>query len=410
MKKKKIAFPAGLVLALAAVVWASLASSGERGKVVEVEKVARRDVIARVKASGTINPKTKVEIQSKVIGEIVALPVREGDAVTAGQVVLQIEPQLYEAARDQARAALDSTLVALERARAELANAELEFSRVTSLAREGVVSQEMLDRARLARETAAIAVRMQEQAIRQAQSAYQRAVDDLERTTIRAPIDGTVTALNVEKGETAVMGTMNFAGSVLMVIGDLKEMIAEVDVAESEVVSLAVGQAATVTADALPGVQIPGTVIEIASSGSKQIDVVRFKVKVALRDWDTRIKPGMTAKAEIVTARAEGVVSVPQQVVQTRWLAEDGKEVARREGDATQSEVSVVYLREGGTAVRRTVVTGVHDEIWVEIREGLVGGEEVITGPYRVLRALQGGDAVRLEKKKKKSRGSDGAD
>ncbi len=408
---KRILIGATVMVALGAVVWASLASSGERGKIVEVEKAERRDVVARVKASGTINPKAKVEIQSKVIGEIVALPVREGDAVTAGQVVLQIEPQLYQAARDQAKAAYDQTVVALERARAELANAELELGRVLSLHREGVVSQEMLDRTRLARDTAAIAVRAQEKAIQQAGSAYQRAVEDLARTTIRSPIDGTVTALNVEKGETAVMGTMNFAGSVLMVIGDLKEMIAEVDVAESEVVSLAVGQSATVTADAIPGVKMPGTVIEIASSGSKQVDVVRFKVKVALRDRDTRIKPGMTAKAEITTARAEQVISVPQQAVQTRWLAADGKEVTRREGDATQTEASVVYLREGGKALRRTVVTGIHDEIWVEIKQGLNGGEEVITGPYRVLRALKDGDAVRLEKKKEKKRKeSNGAD
>jgi len=406
---KRLLIGAAVVVVLGAVVWASLAFPGERGKVVEVEKVERRDVVARVKASGTINPKTKVEIQSKVIGEIVALPVREGDAVTAGQVVLQIEPQLYQAARDQAKAAYEQAVVSLERARAELANAEQQWERTLSLHREGVVAQEVLERAQLARDTAAIAVRVQEKTIRQAQSAYQRAVDDLERTTIRSPIDGTVTALNVEKGETAVMGTMNFAGSVLMVIGDLKEMVAEVDVAESEVVSLAVGQVATVTADALPGVEMTGTVIEIASSGSKQVDVVRFKVKVALRDWDTRIKPGMTAKAEIVTARAEGAVSVPQQAVQTRWLAADGKEVARREGDTTQTEASVVYLREGGKALRRSVVTGIHDEIWVEIKEGLTGGEEVITGPYRVLRALKDGDAVRLDKKKK-TKESDGAD
>lgn len=394
---------------LGGVVWASLASSAERGQVVEVEKVERRDVTARVKASGTINPKVKVEIQSKVIGEIVALPVREGDAVRAGQVVLQIEPQLYQAARDQAKAAYDQTVVALERARAELANVELEYARVETLFDQGVVSREMRDRAALARDTAAIAVRAQEKTIRQAQSAYQRALDDLERTTIRSPIDGTVTALNVEKGETAVMGTMNFPGSVLMVIGDLSEMVAEVDVAESEVVSLALGQPATVTADALPGVEMPGTVVEIAASGAKQIDVVRFKVKVALKEWDARVKPGMSAKAEIVTDRAEKVLSVPQQAVQTRWVAANGKEVTRREGDTTQSEVTAVYLRENGKAVRRTVSTGIHDEIWVEIKDGLSGGEEVITGPYRVLRSLKNGDAVRLERKKKTKEGS-GAD
>lgn len=398
---KRILIGAVGVVVVGAVLWASLVSSGERGQVVETEVASRRTVVARVKASGTMNPKTKVEIQSKVIGEIVALPVREGDAVRQGQVVLQIEPQLYQAARDQAKAALDQAVVALERARAEQANAERELTRIQALFAEGVASQEMLDRATLAWQTMGIAVRAQEKAIAQAQSAYRRALDDLERTTIRSPIDGTVTALNVEKGETAVMGTMNFPGSVLMVIGDLKEMVAEVEVAESEVASLTPGQSATVTADALPGLEIPGTVVEIAASGSKQVDVVRFKVKVALTELDPRIKPGMSAKAEIVTERAENVIAVPQQAVQTRWVDENGKEVKQREGDTSQREVTAVYVRQAGKAQRRAVVTGIHDEIWVEVKEGLTGGEEVITGPYRTLRNLKEGDPVRLERKKK---------
>ncbi len=296
---------AAAVVTLGGVVWASLTSGGGgKGVAVDVEKASRREVVARVKATGEINPKRKVEIQSKVIGEITALPVREGDRVRAGQVVVEIEKATYEAARDQAKAALDQSTVNLERARAELANAELSFGRVSRLHGEGIATPDALDQARLARDSAEIAVRSQQEAIRQARSAFQRAVEDLERTTIRAPMDGVVTALNVEQGETAVMGTMNFQGSVLMVIGDLSEMIAEVEVAESEVVPLALAQSATIHLDALAATPLGGKVVEIGSSGVKQGDVVKFKVKIALDSPDPRVKPGMTSRVEITARRS----------------------------------------------------------------------------------------------------------
>jgi HlyD family secretion protein len=402
---------AAVLVAVGGVLWASLSSGGsKKGSAVETERVARRDVISRVKATGEINPKRKVEIQSKVIGEILSLPVREGDAVKAGQVVVEIEKATYEAVRDQAKAALDQSSVNLERARAELANAELSFKRTSGLFDEGIASQDTLDRGRLERDSAEIAVRSQQEAIRQARSAYQRAIEDLDRTTIRAPMDGFVTALNVEKGETAVMGTMNFQGSVLMVIGDLSEMIAEVEVAESEVVSLALGQDAVIHLDALGDTAaLAGKVVEIGSSGVKQGDVVKFRVKVGLDSPDKRVKPGMTARVEIVTQRAKGVPAVPQQAVQMRWVDEKGKEVERREGDSTQREVSVAYLiGAAGKASRREVKTGVHDELWVEIGDGLAEGDQIIVGPYRVLRSLKQGDPVRLaERKKGDAKGGD---
>lgn len=401
-KARRYLVGAAVVVAVGGVVWASMASGGSRkGVAVEVETVTRREVVARVKASGEINPKRKVEIQSKVIGEIMSLPVREGDRVTAGQVVVEIEKATYEAARDQAKAALDQATVNLERARAELANAELSLKRTSGLQAEGISALDALDQVRLSRDSAEIGVRSQQEAIRQAHSAYQRAVEDLGRTTIRAPMDGFVTALNVEQGETAVMGTMNFQGSVLMVIGDLSEMIAEVEVAESEVVPLALGQDAAIHLDALADTPLNGKVVEIGASGIKQGDVVRFRVKVGLSAPDPRVKPGMTARVEITTERAADVVALPQQAVQTRWLDEKGKEVERREGDSSQREVSAVYVRDGDKAGRREVTTGVHDELWVEVRTGLDAGDEIVTGPYRILRKLKSGDPVRLADKKK---------
>lgn len=397
---KRVGIGAGVAVLVGLVLWGSLASSNGRGKVVEVEKAGRRTVVAKVKASGTVNPRTKVEIQAKIMGEIIALPVKEGDRVVAGQVVAEIEKALYIAARDQARAALDQATVNLERARIEAADAALTLERVQRLHAEGVASQEQLDRAKLAHESALIAVRVQEETIRQARSALQRAMDDLDRTTIRSPIDGVVIAVNVEKGETAIIGTMNFAGSVLMTIGDLSEMLVEIDVAESEVVSLAVGQEAAVRVDAIPDTTLAGRVVEIGSSGLKQGDVVKFRVKVALVDPDPRVRPGMTARVDVTTATATDVVAVPQQAVQTRWLDERGKEVEFREGDASRREVKAVYATSGGKAVRHEVTTGIHDELWVELKSGLADGTEVIVGPYRVLRQLKDGELVRVEKGK----------
>jgi HlyD family secretion protein len=400
MNVKKVLLAVGAVVVLAALVGVSLRSNGSAGTAVEMEKAATRTIVARVKATGEVNPKVKVEVQAKVIGEIIALPVREGDAVKAGQVVVEIEKKQYQAARDQAKAMLDQAVVNLERARVELANAELEHSRADQLNRDGVVAQQALDQARLGADSAAIAVRAQEEAIRQARSALQRAEDDLDRTTIRSPIDGHVTALYVEKGETAVMGTMNFAGSVLMTIGDLSELLAEVEVAESEVVRVALGQEATVKVDALPDTPIEGKVVEIGASGQKRGDVVKFKVKVALTNPGPKVKPGMTVKVEIRTATAKDAVTVPIQAVQTRDLDASGKEVEHKEGGTEGREASVVYLLEGGKARHREVKVGIQDELNAEITEGLKAGDEVVVGPYKDLRKLKDGQKIHEQARK----------
>ncbi|GBC79258.1 Macrolide export protein MacA [bacterium HR09] len=397
MRKFGLAVLAVVVLGL--ILFLSLKGNNGKGAAVEVVAVSPRTVVAKVKASGNISPRKKVEIQSKVIGEIVALPFREGDTVKAGDVVAEIEKKLYQAACDQARAALEQARVQLERAQAELANAELEAARTERLFTEGVVSEQARDRARLTLEQAQVAVRAQERAIEQASFAYRRALEDLDRTTIRAPMDGVVISRRAEVGETAIMGTTNFPGSVLMVIGDLSELVAEVEVPERDVVQLQLGQEAEVKVDAIPDASFAGKVVEIASSGTKVGDVVKFKVKVALNQPDARLKPEMTAKVEITTKRAENVLAVPLQAVQTRFLDDKGKEVF---GKATGREVEVVYLFERSRAVRREVKTGVQDELYVEIREGLAAGEKVITGPYKTLRTLKDGDAVHEEKPGKK--------
>ncbi len=396
MKKPVIV---GLVaVALVAVVVASLGGKSESGVAVRDEAVVRRTVSSRVKATGEITPEKKVEISAKVVGEIVDLPVHEGQQVHQGQLLLQIERDLYEAARDRAKAALRQAEVAVTRLKVQRADAKRTLDRNLELFDQGLASQGQLDAAQLAFDTLEVQAEEQRHAVDQYGFALKSAEDDLARTTIRAPMDGTLIDVNVEKGETVVPGTMNLPGSVLMAVGDMSRLLAEVDVNEVDVVHVDVAQPAEVWVDALGDEPLSGHVIEIATSGEKDPaqGVIRFPVKVVIDRPNSDLRPAMTAKVDILTATHENVLAVPIQAVVKRALDDDGKEL---KGDAAKGveESDVVYLPVDGKAELRPVTTGISDELWVEITDGLGEGDHVITGPYRTLKALHDGDALHVE-------------
>ncbi|MGD8441388.1 MAG: efflux RND transporter periplasmic adaptor subunit [Holophagae bacterium] len=396
---KKPIIIGALVIALIVVVWASLRDAGPKGVEVEVEAAERRDVSSRVKATGEITPEKKVEISAKVVGEIISLPVVEGQHVTAGQLLVEIERDLYESARDQARAALRQAEVSKRRIEVQIADAKRNLRRVNELFKDQLVSQEALDAAQLAVDTAEVELLAQEQGIEQYRSALERATDDLARTTIRSPMDGVVIQLDAEQGETVVPGSTNLPGSVIMTVADMSRLLAEVEVSEVDVVDVELGQTAEVTVDAL-GDDEPeiGHVVEIATSGRKDPSqgTIRFLVKVALDDPDPSLRPAMTAKVDILTATSENALTVPVQAVVGRTLDDDGEEVhgtAAKELD----EVDVVYRIVDGEASVQPVTTGVADVLHVEITDGLSDGDEVIVGPYRTLKELEDGDPVHAE-------------
>jgi HlyD family secretion protein len=394
---KKVWIGVGGFVILGLIVWASLRESGPRGDEVEIQAVERRTVSSRVKATGEITPDKRVDISAKVVGEIINLPVVEGQEVEVGQLLVEIERDLYEAARDQARAALRQAEVSVRRQMVQLADAERNLRRVTELHSQELVSQEVLDAAQLAVDTARVEVEAQRHAVDQYRSALERTKDDLARTTIRSPMDGIVIQLNAEQGETVVPGSTNLPGSVIMTVADMSTLLAEVEVSEVDVVDVAIGQEAEVKVDALGPEPQPGRVVEIATSGRKDPaqGTIRFSVEVALDDPDPALRPAMTAKVDILTATREGALGVPIQAVVKRTLGEDGAEV---QGTETKGfdEVDVVYLVDDNEAVVRAVTTGVADELFVEITEGLGEGDEVIVGPYRTLKGLHAGDRVRL--------------
>ena len=399
MKKALIAVGAILVLAL--IVWASMRDSGPRGTEVEVEAADARTVSSRVKATGEITPEKRVAISAKVIGEIINLPVVEGQEVTTGQLLLEIERDLYEGARNQARAALLQTQDSVRRQEVQLANAELNLRRTRGLIDDGLVSQEAVDSAQLALDTARVDLEAAGHAVEQYRSALQRSEDDLARTTIRSPMDGTIIQLNAEQGETVVPGSTNLPGSVIMTVADMSVLLAEVEVSEVDVINVALGQEAEVTVDALGADPQKGEVVEIATSGRRDAaqGTIRFAVKVALEDPDPSLRPAMTAKVDILTATSTDALTVPVQAVVKRRFNEEGEEVKGSDAKGLD-DVDVVYLIEDDKAAVRKVVMGVSDVLHVEITEGLALEDEVVIGPYRTLKGMKHGDAVKIEEKK----------
>ena len=397
MKKPLIA--AAVIVVLALVVWASLKDSKPKGIEVEIEAAERRSISSRVKATGEITPEKKVEISAKVVGEIISLPVVEGQQVSAGQLLVEIERDLYEGARDQAQAALRQAEVSIKRLKVQLADANRNLRRVQRLHRDELVSKEALEDAQLAVDTAQVEIEAQTYAIEQYRSALKRATDDLARTSIRSPMDGVLIQLNVEQGETVVPGSTNLPGSVIMTVADMSRLLAEVEVSEVDVVNVKLDQTAEVTVDALGGDgPLIGHVVEIATSGRRDPaqGTIRFRVKVALDDPDAALRPAMTAKVDILTATSDDALTIPVQAVVKRKLDEDGEEV-RGSSAKGMDETDVVYVITDGEARPVTVETGVSDVLYVEINEGLTDGQEVIIGPYRTLKNLQADDAVRSE-------------
>jgi HlyD family secretion protein len=399
MKKPLIVI--GVLVVLALVIWASLRDSGPRGTDVEVQAVELRTISSRVKATGEITPETRVDISAKVVGEIINLPVVEGEDVRSGQLLLEIESDLYEAARNQARAAVRQAEVSVRRQEVQLADARRNMRRTKELIVDGLVSQEALDTAQLALDTAMVEVEAQQHAVDQYRSALQRTEDDLARTTIRSPMDGTVIQLNAEQGETVVPGSTNLPGSVIMTVADMSVLLAEVEVSEVDVVNVALGQEAEVKVDALGSEPQKGHVVEIATSGRRDPTqgTIRFRVKVALYDPDPSLRPAMTAKVDILTATSNDAITAPIQAVVKRTLDDQGEEVKGTAGKGIE-ESDVVYVIADDEAAARAVETGISDELYVEIIDGLTNGQQVIIGPYRTLKSLNAGDAVKVEEKK----------
>lgn len=404
MNRKTVGIVAGVAV-LAAIAVISARSGGRKEKTrVYVEAVNRRDLTHSVKAAGQIQARVTVNISAHVIGKIEKLMVEEGDLIESGQPFLQLEREIYVAARDDARARLAMATTETKQAEVALADQEIKLARARKLVEDQIASRESLEAAELAHASAKLRIDSAREGVNQTRAMLEKAEDDLKKTTIFAPISGRVVTLNAKEGEVVVSGTMNNPASVIGTIADLSEILVEIDVDETDVVHVHEGQGAKIEVDALPEVEYAGRVVEVGSSGfakAQQPDVQLFRVKVLLERPDERLRPGMSARATIEVETRAGVLVVPlQAVVERPPLGADGKAVAPAAGTKAE-ELPALFVVEAETARQRTVTTGISDATHVEIVSGVAEGNRVVTGPYRSLKKLDDGTPVKVADPKK---------
>ena len=395
--------------------------------VVTSEDIALRDIVERVSASGKIQPEVEVKITAEVNGQIIELPVKEGDVVQKDDLLVQLNPDIYEAALLRAEASLNSAKSNLASARAQVAQGEANqfaakkaFERAEALFEQKVISQAEYDQTEASYLTANAnltsateSVRSAEYAIRSGEASLQEAKDNLSRTTLLAPQAGVVTALSKEIGE-SVQGNGFTAGEVILNVSDLSVMEVNVEVNESDIVRIHLGDEAEIEVDAYLGETFKGVVTEIGNTalnagmnGFSMDQVTNFSVKVRLASEsyahlsegtnDTPFRPGMSATVDILTARVEGALSAPIQAVASRnagFGAEESEEGASADGEV---ELGVFVLNDG--EVHWTPVeTGIQDARHVVLSGKLKEGTTVVTGPYDVVsRSLNHMDAVELK-------------
>ena len=401
MKRKILWVVLTLAVALSLGGWV-LARRGGEGTEVQVAKVERHDVQAKVTANGKVQAQKKVDISATIPGQITHLAVREGDTVQKGQFLLQIDPVNPRALVRSNESSMQALFQDLEMARSNLAQARADYQRAKANHDAKIISDSDFTRAQTALGTNEAAVHASEQRVEQARATLEGVRDTLAKTTIRSPIDGVVTAKRVEEGEVAVIGVQNSPGTVLLTISDMSVVETEMEVDETSIPGVKVGQEARVRVDAYPNQTFDGVVTEVGSSPMASTgtpnEAIKFKVKVRIENPPKDIKPGLSAQADILTGFRANALVVPIQALVLRD-AETPKAGAIR--TSAPKEVEGIYLMENGKARFQPIQTGLQGELAVEVVSGLQGGESLITGPFKSLRTMKPGDPVKLEKPKK---------
>ncbi|MBM3750070.1 MAG: HlyD family efflux transporter periplasmic adaptor subunit [Acidimicrobiia bacterium] len=435
MNRKKLIIGLVIVVGLAAVIYANLNTNRSTGVEVETEKITRHDLEAIVSASGKIRPQRSVNVSAETMGKVVGLAVNEGDVVKQGQFLLQIDPRNLqtqvnsrEASLAAARSQLLETEASIENARTNLRLAEEQVGRQRELFKSGLTPRETLDRAetdvklrqadltRLQQ-----SMKTQQTRLRQDEAALEDAEFNLNKVRLVSPINGIVTRRNIEEGETVVVGTMNNAGTVLMTIADLSVIETEVEVDETDIPFIELGQPAKVKIDAFPDKEFTGRVTEVGNSaiqtaGAAAQRATNFKVIVTLEGEVPNVRPGFTCTTIITTATRQKAIAVPIQATTVREMvvnadgslvraaAADGQPSTGRRVTAptelqpgqSRKEIEGSFVIRDGRAVFTPIKVGIAGEKFFEVLDGLVEGDEVITGPFASVRTLKDGDTVKV--------------
>lgn len=415
----------GGVILVGAIVVANMAKGQGGRQGVQVNDVVQGDISSTVRAPAKVQPETHVKLSANVPGEVVRIAVKEGDWVRKGQFLLELDGTQYRAQLRQSQAALDAAKSSLRLSEVALEQAESDLRRKEQLFERKLVSPQEIETSRTQRNTERARADVNREEVARSSAAILSAQDNLRKTVFTAPIAGTVTQLNVERGEIVMVGTMNNPGTVILSIADLRRMKVEADVDETDVAAIRVGQTATVKVDALPDTTLTGTVVEIANSPKvtelgTQEQQTNFVVDVMIDHPPSTLRPGMTADVEIKTGTKSGVLHVPIQAVVVRTAEELAKANAKpgrrkgREATATAAEpdpatpankneeIKGVFVMVDGVALFRKVRTGISSDTDLEVSGDVKAKEKVITGPNKVLRQLKPGSKVKIEEPKMK--------
>jgi HlyD family secretion protein len=433
-RKKKVFIGAGVAVLLALVAFINFRFQRVDAVPVTTEKIEKRDLESIVTASGKIQPKTLVNISADTMGRVTKLAVNEGDRVTKGQFLLEIDPRTLRTRVESGEASLKASISQLEQQKISLENtrlalklAEDNYKRQQELWKGGLTTREALERAENEYNAQQASLRAQQQNLKtqelriaQERAALSSALYDLSRVRIESPINGIVTRRNIEEGETAVTGTMNNPGTVLLTIADMSVVEAEVEVDETDIPSVQMGQTAKVTIDAIPGRTFTARVTEIGNSPIQaagqqtSATATNFKVVLTLDGEIPEVRPGFTCTAEITTATRKNVLSVPIQATTVREVVVDEKGEIVREPAGTangarrpsmsagelkpgheRKELEGVFVVRDNKVEFQPVKTGIAGDRYFELLSGLNEGDEVVTGPFSSVRELRDGVTVK---------------
>ena len=429
MSRKKLFIILGSVVAVIALL-IILKKSGKIGsnddsKIVEVSKAETMTIIETVSATGKIQPEVEIKIMPEVSGEIIALNVKEGQEVKKGQLLVKINPDIYTSGVDRTVASLSTSKAGVSQADAQVKEAKANYDRNKKLYDKGVISRAEWDRIVSAYEVAVASKQSAYYQMKSASANVTEASDNLKRTTIFAPADGTISKLDIELGE-RVLGQQQMAGTEMMRIANLNNMEVEVDVNENDIVKVSIGDSAKIEVDAYLKRKFAGVVTSISNSATTGLtadQVTNFKVKVRLVKESYQdllegkpvsyspFRPGMTATVDIETKRSTDVLAVPISAIvikddttstQKDIVAEIEKEEAEKKGKTPKKDIKFecVFVKVGDKAKIRVVTTGIQDDTNIEILTGLKKGDEIIVGPYTLVsKELKPNDKVRLETK-----------
>jgi HlyD family secretion protein len=407
----------GLAVVAAIAIPVAVLTNREEGVEVRAETASNRDLVAAVNASGWIRPNRRVDVQSDVQGRIIQLQVEEGQVVKRGQVLLRIDPTQMEQAQVRARAALSEAQARAAQQRANTLQAQRNFERYRMLFERDttLVSRQALEESETAYDVQRELLDAADYGVAQARATLGEADDRLAKTIIRAPMDGTITRLEVEEGETAIIGTMNNAGSLLLTIADLAVMEAVVQVDETDIPEIELGDSASIVIDAFPDRSFAGRVTEISHSsvrppeslqggtGAGQGQAVDFEVVITLDTPPPGLRPDLSASADIVTDKRSNVLAIPIIALTVREQGdvqalpqEDPAAQAAAAAAGARTDVEGVFVVRAGKAEFVPVKVGIAGREHFEVLAGLSAGDSVVAGPYEAIRSLQDGDAVRF--------------